>query len=99
MQPQPRMTSEQEVHAFDTRIEPDHFPAAFEYMFGPIAFPSSPTTSQWPNNIAFYCTDWTRDQQEESFLKRENEEGWDVILACVLHGCAKDASVSTQPIA
>ena len=87
------MTSEQEVHEYNTRIEPDHFPAAFEYMFGPIAFP--PTTSQWPNNIAFYCTDWTRDQREESFLKRENEEGWDVILACVLDGCAKEASVST----
>jgi hypothetical protein len=91
------MTSEQDVHANNTRIEPDHFPAAFEYMFGPIAFP--PTTSQWPNNIAFYCTDWTRDYGEESFLKREDEEGWDVILACVLDGCAKKASVSTQLIA
>jgi hypothetical protein len=91
------MTSEQDVHANNTRIEPDHFPAAFEYMFGPIAFP--PTTSQWPNNIAFYCADWTRGHGEESFLKREDEEGWDVILACVLDGYAKKASVSTQLIA
>ena len=86
-QSQPRVTSEQQVHAFINRIEPDFFPAAFEYVFGPIAIP--PTTSQWPNNIAFYCTDWTKDQPEGSFLKRENEEGWDVILACVLGGCAK----------
>lgn len=93
-QSQPRMTSEQQVHASTNRVEPDFFPAAFEYVFGPIAFP--PTTSQWPNNIAFYCTDWTKDQPEGSFLKRENEEGWDVILACVLDGCAKEVSVSTQ---
>ena len=93
------MASELETHAYNPHIEPNHFPAAFEYMFGPIAFPPSATTSQWPNNIAFYCTDWVIDQQEESFLERENEEGWDVILACVLDGCAKQADVSTQSIA
>ena len=88
------MASEQQVRANDSRIEPDLFPVAFEYVFGPIAFP--PTTSQWPNNIAFYRTDWTKDQPEESFLKRENEEGWDVILACVLDGRAKEVNVPTQ---
>lgn len=93
------MNKEPEIHAHNTRIEPDYFPAVFEYMFGPIAFPPSPTTSQWPNNVAFYCTDWMKDQQEESFLERENEEGWDVILACVLDRCAERASVSTQSIA
>jgi len=84
MRPQPHMISEQDLHEYSTQTEPGHFPAAFEYMFGPIAFPT--TTSQWPNNIAFYCTDWTKDQREETFLKREDEEGWDIILAYVLNG-------------
>jgi hypothetical protein len=89
------MTSELEVHVHDARIAPDYFPAAFEYMFGPIALPPSSTVSQWPNNIAFYCADWTKDQQEKSFLERENEEGWDVILAYVLDGCARRASTES----
>jgi hypothetical protein len=77
------MTDELELHTSDAHIRPDYFPAAFEYMFGPIALPPSQTISQWPNNIAFYCADWMEYQPEESFLERENEEGWDVILACV----------------
>ena len=93
-QSQPRMASEIETDEHTTHIEPDYFPVAFEYMFGPIAFPPTPATSQWPNNIAFYCTDWMKVQQERSFLERENEEGWDVILACVLDSCAKRASIS-----
>ena len=88
-QSQPRTTSELENHPHS-----DYFPAAFEYMFGPIAFPPTLVTSQWPNNIAFYSTDWMKDQQEESFLEQENEKGWDVILACVLNRCAKQASIS-----
>lgn len=96
-QSQPCMTSELETHAHNADIERDYFPAAFEYMFGPIAFPPTPATSQWPNNIAFYCTDWMKDQQEESFLERENVEGWDVILACVLDSTSEYNPLSRLP--
>lgn len=56
---------------------PDYFPTAFEHTLGPLPIPLHQESYKrtFPNNVSFYCSDWTTSDAPEEV------EAYDVVVA------------------